>query len=136
MFSLTTFNAQLFSSGYNWLCNKKSGDGNAEKNCLTEGFIQIYFSSLASDLYILLLVHGSKEIRTWLTSLGKVDFLGKEAQDDQNAFPEKGKSETEAGENEQALSAHYSNSALKSGMGPEIPKSLVSLLLENGIGDC
>lgn len=69
-----------------------------------------------------------------MTSLGRQDFLGKEKQDDQNGCPGKGKSETEAGENEQAI--HWSLQQLHSGvgMGPEIPKSLVSLLLENGIG--
>jgi len=32
------------------------------------------------------------------------------------------------------VTARYSNSILESGTGPEIPKSLVSLLLVNGIG--
>lgn len=32
----------------------KSGGGSVEKNCLTEGFIKVCFSSLASDLDIFL----------------------------------------------------------------------------------
>lgn len=111
----------MFSTGYNWSHNKKSGGGSAEKKYLTEGFIKVCFSSLASDLDILvqwillhLLVHGSKEIGTWLTSLGRQDFLGKEKQDDQNGFPGKEKSETEAGENEQAV--HCSLQQLHSGV--------------------
>lgn len=52
---------------------------------------------------------------------------------DWNEFPGQGKSETEAEENEKAS---YTNSILGSGMGPKVPISLVSLLLENGVGGC
>lgn len=117
--SLITFNAQLFASGYDLLCNKKSGYGSAEKNCLTQGFIKVSFSSLASDLYILLhwvLVRRNKEIRTLLTSLGKADFLGKEAQVWSECISWEGKKWDRSWEKwTGTLSAHYSNSGVWNG---------------------
>lgn len=72
------------------------------KNSLTKSLMKACFLTLASDLTVVLqwvlLAQGSKEMETWLTCLGRQDFMGKEKQHDQNGFPGKWKVR-QAGEN-------------------------------------
>lgn len=51
-------------------------------------------------------------------------------------FLGRGKVRQKLGKMNRQFTDHYSNSILESAIGPEIPKSLFSLLLENGIGGC
>lgn len=51
-------------------------------------------------------------------------------------FLGKGQVRKKLGKINRQFTAHYINTILESGMDPELPKSLVPLLLANGIAGC